>query len=369
MENAGMQISAKSLPGADSTKQVRNDALLQLAHSTISLSLVAPRLSELASSRQTESVRQAEHVRNIANMVREMSATLEQTMQQLRLSASEISDLTSLIKRIADETRMISINAGIVAAHAGEQGRAFAVLAKEIRSLSENTAEATKDVQGKVGRLEENTLRTVQSVGLEDTLGLNKEKNSHGLAWLLDRMEEVDANASNQASEARELNELGINLRGISEEMIQSVCSFRLDVHDRIEHVVEALRIDRELVSADPRWQITALRQVVNNFPFIELAYITDAQGIQTMENISRIDFQAAYGNSGKHKNWSQRSWFLGAMRTAGVYLSDIYRSQATDEFCLTASATFENQNGNIAGVVAIDINFREILGDYGFRN
>ena len=56
-------------------------------------------------------------------------------------------------------------------------------------------------------------------------------------------------------------------------------------------------------------------------------------------------------------------------MRTSGVYLSGIYRSKATDEFCLTASATFDNQKGNIAGVVAIDVNFREILGDYGFRN
>jgi len=368
MENLGMLLSESPLHGAESTKPVRNDALLRLAHSTIGLSLVAPRLSELASSRQTEALQQAEHVRNITNLVREMTTTLEETMKQLRLSTSEIGQLTSLIKRIADETRMISINAGIVAAHAGEQGRAFSVLAKEIRSLSENTAEATKDVQGKIERLEENTHRTVQTVGLEDNLGLNKD-NGHGLTWLLERMEEADASATKQAGEARELNELGLNLRELSEEMIQTVGSFRLDVHDRIEHVVEELRIDREIVSADPRWQVTALRQVVKNYPFIELAYITDAQGTQTLENVSRNDFRAAYGDSGKLKNWSQRSWFIGAMRTNGVYLSEIYRSQATDEFCLTASATFEDQSGNTAGVVAIDVNFREILGDYGYRN
>lgn len=368
MENTGMSLTESPLPGAEGTKPVRNDALLKLAHSTIGLSLVAPRLSELASSRQTEAQRQAEHVRNITNLVREMTTTLEQTMQQLRLSTSEIGQLTSLIKRIADETRMISINAGIVAAHAGEQGRAFSVLAKEIRSLSENTAEATKDVQGKIERLEENTLRTVQTMGLQEDSGLNGN-NGHGLTWLLDRMEEADASAIKQAGEARELNELGSSLRELSEEMIQSVGSFRLDVHDRIEHVVEELRVDREIISADPRWQITALRQVVRNYPFIELAYITDVQGIQTLENVTRNDFRAAYGDSGKFKNWSQRSWFIGAMRTTGIHLSEIYRSQATDEFCLTASATYEDQYGNIAGVVAIDVNFREILGDYGYKN
>lgn len=363
MGNMAMLVSPGLSTGAEGTKAVRDDALLRLAHSTIGLSQVVPRLSELAASRQTEALRQAQHVRNIADMVREMNTTLEQTMQQLRLSTGEIGELTSLIKRIADETRMISINAGIVAAHAGEQGRAFAVLAKEIRSLSENTAEATRDVQGKVGRLEENTRRTVQTMGLEENEGLNQQ-DDRGLIWLLDRMEEADASASRQASEARELNELGIRLRELSEDMIRSVGSFRLDVHDRVERLLEEFRANEELLSGDPRWQITALRQIIRNYPFVELVYVTDAQGIQTTENVFRTEFHASYGDSGKNKNWSQRPWFLGAMRSNGVYFSDIYRSRATDEFCLTASTTLVNGNDVIVGVLAIDINFREILGD-----
>ena len=37
--------------------------------------------------------------------------------------------------------------------------------------------------------------------------------------------------------------------------------------------------------------------------------------------------------------------------------------------FCLTTPAAFENKHGNIAGIVVIDVNFREIFGDYGYRN
>ena len=89
---------------------------------------------------------------------------------------------------------------------------------------------------------------------------------------------------------------------------------------------------------------------------------MTDAQGSQVTENIARKGFRAAYGASGLHKDWSQRHWFRGAQQTIGVYLSDIYRSAATDEFCFTASSAFSDANGDIAGVVALDVNFSEIL-------
>src|SRR5690606_10983070 len=125
----------------------------------------------------------------------------------------EIGELTNLIKRIADETRMISINAGIVAArNADDQGRAFAVLAKEIRQLSENTADATRDVHGKVVRLEENTERTVQTIGLDDIDGASTQP---GLARLREQLEAANASAARHLREAQELNELGLDLRGL----------------------------------------------------------------------------------------------------------------------------------------------------------
>ena len=370
MRNLDFILPGKVQVGADSTDTVQDAAILHLAHATISLSQVAPQVSELAASRQSDAEHQATNVHNIANTVRNMSTTLAQTVRQLSVSTKEISELTELIQRIANETRMIAINAGIAAAHAGEQGRVFSLLAKEIRTLSENTAAATKDVKAKIERLQESTLRTAQVVGLEENVIKKSEQDEadQGLAWLLERMNETDESASTQASEARQLNVLGMHLRELSEEMIRSIGAFRLDVHHRVENLLQGFRSNHELLSGDPRWQITALRQVVKNYPFIELAYVTDANGIQTTENVFRKEFCATYGDSGKNKNWSRRSWFTGAMNTNGIYLSDIYRSQATDEFCLTASATIVN-DGMILGVVAIDVNFREILDNDSVKN
>lgn len=348
---------------APRTDEVQHAAILRLAHATIGLSKVAPRLSELAATRQAEAERQAERVKGIAEMAQRMSATLEQAVRQLRLSSGEIGELSDFIRRIADETRLIAFNTGVAAARAGAEGRVFTVLANEIRTLSENTATATRGVLGKVERLQESTLRASQAVGLEDERQPQAVKRgTTGLAWLLERMGEASDNATLQATEARELNGLGTSLRDLSEQMIRSVGAFRLDAHSRVEQAIGDLCANVDLRSGDPGRQARALRSAVEHCRFAELAYATDERGIQVTENIARKGFRAAYGASGLHKNWSQRRWFQGALQTPGVFLSEIYRSAATDEFCLTASSTFSGTNGEIAGVAALDVNFSEIL-------
>ncbi len=359
MENVVSLLHDATSSRQSGTTTVQSDAVLKLARSTVRLSQVAPRLSELAAARQTEALEQAAQLRSSADMVRHMTTTLQQTMQQLKLSTGEIGELTNLINRIADETRMISINAGIVAARTGDEGRAFGVLAKEIRTLSENTAHATRDVHGKVLRLEENTLRTVQTIGLEE----GTSSTTPGLARLLEQLEQADASAVRQVREAHELNDLGLNLRGLSEDMIGAIGAFRMEAHELVERLVQDLRRNDKLKSCDGRRQVDAMREVLRRNRSVELAYVTDARGVQTLGNVTRFNLQAAYEGPGHPRNWATRGWFQGAKNTRGVYLSPIYRSEATDEFCLTAAATFNDTSDRLAGVVALDVNFQEILG------
>ena len=365
MRNPDSYLPLKVFPGAHSTKTVQDVAILKIAHATVELSRFAPQLSEMASARQTDAEHQAENVHEITNSVRTMNSVLTETVKELSDSAREINKLADLIQRIANETRMIAINSGIAAAHAGEHGKVFSLLAGEIRKLSEDTAAATKDVSAKINRLQKSTMRTAQVVGIQEESRSHDDENDfeniHGLYWLLEKMNEADESTTLQVDEARQLNSLGMHLRKLSEDMIHSVGTFRLEVHERVEQLLEELRTDEELLSGDPRWQITALRQVIRCHPYIELAYVTNEEGIQMTKNVFRNNISASYGDSGKNKDWSERPWFRGAMNTSGVYLSDIYRSQATDEFCLTASSTLVADD-IVIGVVALDINFREIL-------
>ena len=104
------------------------------------------------------------------------------------------------------------------------------------------------------------------------------------------------------------------------------------------------------------------LRRVVERHRFIELLYVTDTQGRQVVDNVAPAGFSAVYGSGGYGQRWSSRPWFKGAMNSEGVYISDIYRSAATDSFSFTISNKLVDEQGRTLGVLAADVHFEQLL-------
>ncbi|EOL9011668.1 methyl-accepting chemotaxis protein [Cronobacter malonaticus] len=69
-----------------------------------------------------------------------------QTMQDISASSRKIADITEVINSISFQTNILALNAAVEAARAGEHGRGFAVVASEVRSLSQRSAQAAKDI-------------------------------------------------------------------------------------------------------------------------------------------------------------------------------------------------------------------------------
>jgi methyl-accepting chemotaxis protein len=83
------------------------------------------------------------------------SSNIEARLRVLQTAVDQIGSMTGSIEAIARQTNLLALNATIEAARAGEQGRGFAVVAAEVKSLSVQTAKATKDIQDRVNTLKE----------------------------------------------------------------------------------------------------------------------------------------------------------------------------------------------------------------------
>jgi methyl-accepting chemotaxis protein len=124
---------------------------------------VASAAEELTSS-ISEISRQVAQSAKITGHAVESARRTDTIVRALADGAQQIEHVVELISNIAGQTNLLALNATIEAARAGDAGRGFAVVASEVKSLSSQTAEATKEISTRIAQIQGATKEAVEAI-------------------------------------------------------------------------------------------------------------------------------------------------------------------------------------------------------------
>ncbi|ENU2904907.1 methyl-accepting chemotaxis protein [Vibrio cholerae] len=192
------------------------------------------------------------NVRQAAQSVNELVAEVTQgteTINSLKNHVTSIEPVLADINGIAEQTNLLALNAAIEAARAGEQGRGFAVVADEVRSLATRTQGSTNTIQQSITQLRssaDESVRVINNSMLKGTqtteITSQAEESLHQVAIEISRLTQMNQ----QTSEAITHQEQSVTSIASSLSHLQALCQSAQEKIQQSEHTISALKLKQE---------------------------------------------------------------------------------------------------------------------------
>ncbi|MFC4102962.1 methyl-accepting chemotaxis protein [Paenibacillus xanthanilyticus] len=336
-------------------------------------------------------------------VMRELNAqtlSMERNIQHLQEQTSNIEEINAFIQEIVEQTSLLALNASIEAAHAGEFGRGFSIVAQEIKKLAEQSNEAVKRSSAMVRQIEGGVAEVVRSVELEKQAvergALEMNRTKARMERIVAQIRQVDDLAAVSSEASRRQSDHMARATHLLGEAVESVQDTMHSVDDTLELTRQQRRqigkLDR--VRDDLNRSSAALSEAIARVG-LNRDYAGEVDTSATRAKLTRLAADSALAELGEAEHerrltamlraeaeieavWSNRSdgSFIFSLPAAGLlnakgrvwwkkamegisYQSEPYISAITKQPCVTVAVPIRGQDGTVVGVMGADIAIR----------